>query len=268
MKLFKFDRKAYLQRINYVGDTTATWETLKALHIAQLYKIPFENFDIQLGHGVDLSPGAVFEKLVHRRRGGYCFELNGLFLMALRAFGFEARPLLARVHVTGTPSGRGHQIELITTDGEQWVADVGFGGDTPRKPIPLELNQPTLHDDQKVRLVDADHFGIMLQIEKDDKWIDLYSFDLSHVLPADIEYGNHYTSTHPNSLFVLARVAALPVEKGVVTLFNNTLKTIIAGNENLQELAEGQAYLDALKNHFGIELDAPYEKLRPLPRSD
>ena len=83
MKLFKFDRKAYLQRINYVGDTTATWETLSALHHAQLYNIPFENFDIQLGRGIELSPEAVFEKLVHQRRGGYCFEINGRFLMAL-----------------------------------------------------------------------------------------------------------------------------------------------------------------------------------------
>jgi len=268
MKSFNFDRKAYLQRINYAGDITATWETLKALHHAQLYNISFENFDIHLGRGVDISQEAIFEKLVHRRRGGYCFELNGLFLMALKAFGFEVRPLLARVHVTGTPSGRGHQIELITIDEEQWIADVGFGADTPREPIPLELNHPIHHDEQIVRLVNADPFGIMLQTEKDDKWFDLYSFDLSPVFPADIEYGNHYTSTHPKSLFVLARVAALPVEKGVVTLFNNTLKTIIAGTESIQEIAKGPVYLDVLKNDFGIELDAPYEKLRPLPKSD
>ena len=80
MKPYKFDRNAYLQRINYVGETTPTLDTLKALHHAQLYTIPFENFDIQLGRGIDLSPGAIFEKLVHQKRGGYCFELNGMFL--------------------------------------------------------------------------------------------------------------------------------------------------------------------------------------------
>ena len=268
MKPFKFDHNSYLQRINYAGETTPALDTLKALHHAQLYTIPFENFDIQLGRGINLSTEAVFEKLVHQSRGGYCFELNGLFLMALKTFGFEVRPLLARTHVTGTPSGRGHQIELVTVEGKKWIADVGFGADTPRAPIPLELNQPTIYDGQKVRLVDAGHFGTMLQTEKDDEWIDLYSFDLSHVFPADIDYGNHFTSTHPGSLFVFARVAALPVAKGVITLFNNTLKRIIDGNESVQELAEGQAYLDALKNHFGIELDAPYEKLRTVPMSD
>ncbi|MBT6500489.1 MAG: hypothetical protein HOK67_11350 [Deltaproteobacteria bacterium] len=116
--------------------------------------------------------------------------------------------------------------------------------------------------------MDAGHFGIMLQSEKDYEWIDLYSFDLSHVFSADIDYGNHFNSTHPSALFVFARVAALPVKNGVVTLLNNTLKRNISGNESVQELAEGQAYLDALKNHFGIELDAPYEKLRPMPKSE
>ena len=268
MNEYDFDIDAYLQRINYEGEKTPTVDTLKSIHHAQLYTIPFENFDIQLGRAINLDPEAIFEKLVQKKRGGYCFELNGIFLMALKTLGFDVRALLGRVHITGTPTGRGHQIELVTINGRQWIADVGFGGDTPRAPIPLELNQPTIHGGQKIRLVDAGHFGIMLQTEKDDEWIDLYSFDLSHVFPADIDYGNHFTSTHPSSLFVFARVAALPVENGVFTLFNNTLKKVVAGREIVQELAEGQAYLDALKNRFGIELDAPYEKLRPLPKSD
>lgn len=268
MNQHQFDLDAYLQHIGYDGKTTPTLDTLTALHHGQLYTIPFENFDIQLGRGIHLHPEAIFDKLVRKNRGGYCFELNGIFLMALKSIGFDVRPLLGRVHITGTPGGRGHQIELITLEGRQWIADVGFGADTPRIPIPLELNRPTIHDAQKIRLVDAGHFGTMLQTEKNDEWIDLYSFDLSHVCPADIAYGNHYTSTSPNSLFVCARIAALPVKEGVVTLFNYTLKKMAAGHESVQELAEGQAYLDALKRHFRIKLDAPYEKLRPLPTSD
>ena len=85
------------------------------------------------------------------------------------------------------------------------------------------------------------------------------------MFPADIDYGNHVTSTHPGSLFVFARVAALPIKNGTITIFNNTLKKIIVGNEDVIELTEGHAYLNALKTNFGIELDAPYEKLHPLP---
>ena len=166
------------------------------------------------------------------------------------------------------PAGRGHQIELVTIEGKQWIADMGQGTNTPRVPVPLELDQPTTHDGQMVRLVNDDHFGIMFQIIKDDQWIDLYSFDLGHVCPADIDYGNYFASTHPNSVFTFARVAALPVASGVVTLFNYTLQRVIDGNENVQELADGQAYMDALKNHFGIELDTPYEQLRPLSKKD
>ena len=265
MNDFDFDIDAYLQRINYEGEKAPTVETLKSIHHAQLYTIPFENFDIQLGRTINLNSEAIFEKLMQKSRGGYCFELNGIFLMALKSMGFDVRALLARVHLTGTPTGRGHQIELVTINGKQWIADVGFGADTPRAPIPLELNQPTFHDGQKIRLVDAGHFGIMLQSKKNAEWIDLYSFDLSHVFPADIDYANHFTSTHPSSLFVFARVAALPIKNGTITIFNNTFKRVIADNEDVIELTEGQAYLNALKNHFGIELDTPYEKLRPLP---
>ena len=150
MKKQQFDRDAYLQRVGYDEKTVPTVDTLKALHHAQLYTISFENFDIQLGRGVNLDPETIFEKLVHKRRGGYCFELNGLFLMALKDFGFDARPLLSRVHKTGTPTGRGHQIELVTIQGKQWIADVGHGADTPRTPIPLELNQPAMMDRKSV----------------------------------------------------------------------------------------------------------------------
>ena len=264
MNIFKFDRNAYLQRINYTGETTPSLDTLRALHHAHLYTIPFENFDIQLGRTIDLSPGAVFDKLVYKKRGGYCFELNGLFLMALHDFGFDARPLLGRVHITGTPTGRGHQIELITIEDRQWIADVGFGEETPRAPIPLVLDQPLPHDGQTIRLVKDDRFGIMVQAFKEGHWVNLYSFDLGYVCPADIDYGNHYNATHPGSLFVFARVAALPVENGVIILFNNTLKKRVGDEEVVLELEAGQPYLDALKINFGIGLDEPYDSLRPL----
>ena len=262
-----FNRDAYLNRLDYRGEIGPTLDALKSLHHAQLHAIPFENFDIQLGRGIDLAPQAIFTKLVRRRRGGYCFELNGLFLMALEAFGFQVRPLLARVHISGTPSGRGHQIQLVTIGERPWIADVGFGGDTPRTPIPLELNRPFRHHGQEVRLVDGGPFGTMLQSRQDGRWLDLYSFDLGHVCPADIDYGNHFTSTHPNSFFTFCRVAALPVENGLVTLFNNDLKREVAGRVEIQTLGEGHAYLEALKTHFGIELDASYQELRPLPEN-
>lgn len=259
---------AYLKRLNYSGSIQPTEDRLEALHRAQVSTLPFENFDILLGRGIALEPAALCDKLVHRARGGYCFELNGLFLMALQAIGFAARALLARVHLTGTPSGREHQLTLVTLQGREWIADVGFGGLGPRTPMPLELNRSTTHDGQTFRLLDAGPFGTMLQTQKKAQWLNLYSFDLEHVFPADIVCGNHFTSTHPSSFFTIARVAALPTPQGRVSLFNRTLRTVTPQGEQVQELAEGQAYLDALKTHFGIELDASYEALRPLAITD
>ena len=255
MSGYKFDCNTYLQRINYTGGISPTENHLKKLHHSHFYTIPFENFDILLGKGIDLEPEALFEKLVHKKRGGYCFELNGLFLTALHAFGFEARALLGRVHTTGTPTGRGHQLSLITLHGKQWIADVGFGGDTPRTPIPLVFDHPVIHGGQTICLTKTEKFGILLQVLKDDQWKNLYSFDLEYVCPADIRYGNHFTSTHPESFFTYARVATLPAPNGGFTLYNNTLKSVINEKEGIQELADGQPYIDALKTYFGIDSD-------------
>lgn len=260
-----FDLDAYLQRLNYSGIIQPTQDGLEALHRAQICTIPFENFDILLGRGISLEPTALCNKLVHRARGGYCFELNGLFLMALQALGFDARALLARIHPSGTPTGRGHQVTLVTLHGRQWIADVGYGGPHLRAPIPFEINHPVTHEDETFRLVEAPPFGIMVQTLEEDRWQDLYSVDLGHVCAADIAYGNHFTSTHPSSFFTFARLAALPTPNGRISLLDRTLRTVTAGTKQVQELAEGQAYLDALKAHFGIELDAPYEALCPYP---
>jgi N-hydroxyarylamine O-acetyltransferase len=262
IKIFEPDR--YLKRINHSGAIRLTDDGLEALHRAQVGTIPFENFDVLLGRGISLEPAALFAKLVRRPRGGYCFELNGLFLMALRFFGFNARALLARVHRNGTPSGRGHQISLVRIHERDWISDVGFGSPHLPAPVPLEIGHTTTLDGQAFRLADAGPLGIMLQTLKDGSWQNLYSFDMGYVYPGDIAYGNHYTSTNPGSFFTFARVAALPSAGGRISLFNRTLRKISGGTEQISELAEGQAYLDALKIHFGIVLDAPYEALPPL----
>jgi N-hydroxyarylamine O-acetyltransferase len=261
----EFDLEAYLQRIRFSGSTDVSLDTLGRLHHAHFHTIPFENFDILLGRGIDLAPQAVFNKLVLKKRGGYCFELNGLFLQALKALGFKARALLARVHLTGTPSGRGHQLELVSIDGREWLADVGFGLNSPREPIPMELERPVTTDGQTIRLTDGGHFGTMYQTIEDGEWKDLYSFDLGYVFPADIAYGNHYTSTHPDTFFTYSRVAGIPFPGGGTTLLDRTLKITTKGKEEVQTLPDSPAYLDALKEHFSIELEASYDDLKPLP---
>jgi len=133
-------------------------------------------------------------------------------------------------------------------------------------PIPLELDRPTTHDGHVVRLVEASQFGIMLQSMEGDQWQNLYSFDLEYVHPSDIAQGNYFTSTNPDSFFTYARVATLADPEGVTTLFDRTLRKVTGDAEQAQQLEEGQAYVESLKTHFGIELDTPYEAIRPLTR--
>ena len=259
-----FDRHAYLDRIGLDGAVPVTGDGLEALHRAQTYTIPFENFDIHLKRGVSLAPRALVDKLLGRPRGGYCFELNGLFGMALDAFGFERRPLLARVQLGGRLFPRTHLLNLVHVDGRDWIADVGFGSNQIRAPLPFELDRTETADGVRFRLADAGDFGTMLQTEDETGWHNLYSFDMAHVWPIDIEMGNYFTSTHPEMFFTWARMASLPSPAGATTLLDFRLREICEGTETVTELQPGPDYLRALEECFGIVVDAPYDDLKPL----
>src|SRR5579884_1232622 len=112
---FRLD--AYLERIRYNGPLSLSADTLRRLHRAQVMSIPFENIDIFLGRPIQIDPTSLFTKLVEKRRGGYCYELNGLFLMALQHLGFTATPLAARVFNGETFSQKSHRLTLVEIDG-------------------------------------------------------------------------------------------------------------------------------------------------------
>lgn len=256
-----FDAGAYLARIGLPAAPAQTAEGLHELHRAQALSIPFENFDVLLTRALDLTPAGLSAKLVQRRRGGYCFELNGLLLAALRVFGFQTRPLLARVHVTGTPGGRTHQLCMVSCQGVDWLADVGFGGDGLLLPIPLEPGRIEQQAGEHYRLVTDPVFGTVLQIRRGSGWEPLYSFDDSHVTGGDIALGHHYTSTHPASLFTRSRVVTRPTPQGRIRLLDFTLTETRGASVTSRQLPDGPGYLEALEAVFGIELDAPYSML-------
>jgi len=264
MSVTTFPLDDYLERIQHAGGVRPSEETLATLQRAQLETIPFENFDILLGRGISLDPARICAKLLGARRGGYCFELNGLLRMALTAVGFSARPLLASVHTRGRPTRRTHELVLVSIAGRQWIADVGFGGPGLRAPIPFEFDVIRPQDGTRYRLLEAGSLGTMLQAQFDEQWRDLYSFDLKQVSAADIEGANQLTSEDPSSHFTFSRVAARQTPRGRVTLLNNSLRIVAGGAEQTATLVEGQPYLDALARHFGIDLDTDYAALPPL----
>ena len=206
----------------------------------------------------------MFDKLVKHERGGYCFELNCLFGMALDAFGFERRPLLARVHLRGEPTGRTHMFNLVHLNGKDWIADPGFGIKQLLEPIPLELGRTESQEGLKCRLVDGGEFGTMAQHFEDGGWENWFSFDMEHVWPADIEMGNYFTSTNPAAFFTKARLAIRTGPFSRVTLLDFLLRRHAEGHVTETVLEPGRTYLESLDVNFGIVLDAPYNALKPV----
>jgi N-hydroxyarylamine O-acetyltransferase len=256
----RFPLAEYCARTGASLNGAPTGERLMELHRAQLLSIPFENLDIALGRGIDVALENLIDKLVRRQRGGYCFEANGLFLAALLAAGFRARPLLARVVVAGTTTSRTHQLSLVNVAGRYWIADVGFGSRTPRAVLPLAFGTVTRCDGYRYRLTGSE-LGHVLQTDNGQGWSDLYVFDLCPVVPADIVCANHYTSTSPLSFFTTARIAVRHTERGMVRVFNFNCTEVEDGAETTTTLPDDEGYLARLERDVGIVIDAEYATL-------
>jgi len=263
------DLTAYFAKIGLVDNPPATIEGLTALHRAQHRRIPFENFDIQLGKGVSVDFDDIVQKIVYHERGGYCFELNELMYQALIASGFNAVRQLARVHKGPEPTGRSHQFSLVELNGQKWVVDIGFGSHTPRTPLPLDYGVEIKTDIQTFRFVKNEVYGSMLQVyerneEGDLHWQNLYSFEFAHVCAGDIHTSNFFVSSYPESFFFKNRIAAFPTENGIALLFNHSLKLITPEGTKEVGLQEDDTYLEVIKRHFGIELDMPIQALKHI----
>ncbi len=261
-----FDLDAYLDRIGLSDRPPINDDGLETLHRAHAYAVPFENLSILLGDGVSVDDADIYDKIVRQRRGGYCFEVNNLFAQALRALGFQGiTPVLARTHILEQPTGLTHRLTLLEIAGRHWIADVGFGAEGPRAPIPFEMDRVNHQDGLSYRLQSRPPWGTMLSVKSkpDENWQDLYSFTLEKTVPADFAVGNHFTSTHPSSFFTWMKIVTLPAPWGRTTLTDERLTIEKDGHVEKTEIAAGPDYIAALKHHFGIELNKPYESLKP-----
>jgi len=257
MALSDAELAAYLERIGFSGAPRPDAETLAALQRAHRFAVAFENLDIPLGRGVALAPERLFEKIVAGRRGGYCFEQNGLFLQVLEAVGFAARPLLARVWLGAEAiPARTHTLNLVRLDEEALIVDVGFGGSFV-PPMPLAAGAEAATDDGARHrfLADPDH-GWMLERDGGEGWARQYSFTLDPAWPADLEMANQFTATRPGTRFTTLRIASAPTPDGYVSLIDRTLTTSRMGRSETREVADADAYRLVLAERFGLALSA------------
>ncbi|HET7663544.1 MAG TPA: arylamine N-acetyltransferase [Rhodanobacteraceae bacterium] len=205
------DLHAYLERIGLRQPVAPSLQTLRAIIAAHVATIPFENLDPFLGISPALDIASVQRKLVCGGRGGYCFEQNHLLSNALRAIGFKVTDLAARV-LWGQPedaiTARTHMLLRVEAEEKSWLADAGFGGNTPTGPLEFvpDVEQATPHE--SFRLIHRDDSDWRLQLFATDAWQTLYRFDLQPQFPADYRIGNYWTSTNPDSHFVTGLSAA------------------------------------------------------------
>jgi arylamine N-acetyltransferase len=259
------DPTEYFTRIGYDIDSGAlpapTEDLLHALVAAHGRTIPFENLDPLLGVPVDdLGPGPLVEKLVRRRRGGYCYEHNGLVGYVLEALGFGVERLTGRVvwmqAADGPLPAMTHQVLAVTVPGEddRFLVDVGFGGQTLSSPIRLVAGPEQTTRHELYRIVEWDD-ELVLETEVRQQWRPMYTFTEQPRPRIDLEVGSWYVSTLPTSKFVTTLSAALVTDDARYNLSGRNMSIHRKDGSEKIRFETAAEVLDALDDHFNVDVD-------------
>ena len=243
---------AYLERINYNGPLDVNAETLRALQVAHLMRVPFENLSIHAGEPIVLNEHALYTKIVDQRRGGFCYECNGLFAGLLRALGFDVAMLAAGVARTDGSFGPvfDHMALLVTLD-ERWLVDAGFG-DSFLEPLLLDTRADQQQGTRSFRLIEEDDHLILMRL--DDEWQPQYRFTLQPYTFPDYEDMCRFHQTSPDSHFTKGLICSRATEDGRITLSDMRFITT-SGPQRLrdeQTLSTREEYDRVLHDQFGV----------------
>jgi N-hydroxyarylamine O-acetyltransferase len=257
------DTRDYLKRMNYQGSLEPTLQTLQALHQAHLLSVPFENLSIHYGHPIILQEEALFNKMVRQHRGGFCYELNGLFAWLLRQLGFQVTLLSAGVSNGGdrfSPEFDHLTLLIDQLSGANWLADVGFG-DSFLLPLRFEAELEQDGADGRVyRLLRTSDEGgekrkreyWTLQQLSDAAWETQYRFTLQPYDLTDFTERCQYQQTSPESHFTQKRICSLASPTGRISLSELCLITT-THRERKELMLNGQEeYVAVLAEQFGI----------------
>lgn len=238
----------YLSRIGYQGEVSCDVATLTQLMQRQLRSIPFENTEVQAGRIPSLVPEDIVNKVLLRGRGGYCYEINGVFAMALTAIGFEwyfagARPMFYPMRRPKT-----HMVVIVRVQGKNYLCDTGFGGYALRAPLLIEEGETVQDGDRfRMELVGGEYVVSSLVQEE---WQRQYGFALQSQEWIEFSLANYFNATHPDTIFTQKKLAIMQTPNGRKILVDNELKLIQDGK--LERLKVD--YASALKEYFGLEL--------------
>jgi N-hydroxyarylamine O-acetyltransferase len=246
------DLDAYLGRIGFEAEPRVDLDTLRAIHRAHLLAIPYETLDVSLGRRVSRDPDAIFDKLVTRRRGGWCYEMCGLLGMALAEIGFEITPLAGGVErvVRGDSAVGNHLVFLVMLD-KPYLCDVGFG-DGLLEPILLEpgvVRQTFL--EFRLEQLDAEWWRLHNHPEGAASSFD---FQLTRANEALLDERCLWLQTSPESSFVQNVVCQRHVPDGLVMLRGKVMKRVTATGVTRSELGSPDELVETLAEVFGLDL--------------
>jgi N-hydroxyarylamine O-acetyltransferase len=245
---------AYLARIGYSGPTERSVETLRQVHRAHMFSVPFENLDIALGRRIVLATGSFMYKIVKERRGGFCYELNGAFASLLEALGFKVTLLSARVpRNDGSVTPEFDHLTLRVDLEEPWLADVGFG-DFILDPLRLQVGSKQRQDPGVFRIV---QHGDDLHVEKlqvNGTNVEQYRFTSQPRRLEEFAGMCHFHQTSPESPFTRKSVCSLALPHGRVTVADRKLIETNKGTRHERVLASDDEWRGVLKAKFGVVL--------------
>lgn len=247
MTASNFSLPEYLNRIAYSGHVSPDLATLTALMTHQLQCVPFENTTVIAGTIPSLIPEEIYTKIVTHHRGGYCYEVNGLFAMALTAIGFEwyfagARPML---YPTRRP--KTHMVLIVTIEGENYLCDAGFGGHGLREPIRIAHEEQANQNGDRFSFELRDGEYVLASLFNDE-WTPQYSFALTQQEWIEFSLSNYFNATHPDSIFTQKKLAVMQSATGRKILVDNSLKIIDNGVTTISEVD----YASAARKYFGL----------------
>jgi N-hydroxyarylamine O-acetyltransferase len=244
---------AYLERLNYTGPLAPSAETLRLLQVAHLQTVPFENLSIHSGEPIVLEEEALFDKIVTRRRGGFCYELNGLFAGLLGALGFDVTMLSARVaNDQGAFGAEFDHMTLMVTLAERWLVDVGFG-DSFLEPLRLDEEKTQVQGNNAYRVLREGECLVLMRHSDDDEWKSQYRFTLKPYTFSDYAEMCSFHQTSPESHFTKARICSRATSDGRISLSDSRFITTTSdGKRQERILTNTEEYATILREHFGV----------------
>ncbi|XP_034561691.1 arylamine N-acetyltransferase 2-like [Notolabrus celidotus] len=276
------DVNTYLTRIGFSGPAEPTLDVLRSVHLCHQLTVPFENLTAHSGGRVQLQLPLLYDKIVTQRRGGFCFENNGLFSWLLGQLGFKVTMLSGQVRSLktgyyGPPLD--HLILVVSLDGKRWLCDVGFG--TPGFSTPLSLetsdSQELGHRVYRIREAEGMHFLEWQREENrglDGEWTEIYKFTLEPRCLEDFAEMCEYHQDSPCSIFFCKTVCMVLKPGGRLTyigrrLISATFPTQSKGFETTTRELRDEEIPEVLSEEFGIVLKSPLvpkdEAITPPP---